>query len=449
MLRVVMHGSTQLSTVMDMSHCVIILLGTVKANFGLDSTVDALDHRALLKHKWGQANIEKDKQKLALYTNTDASRFVTQYAELNAHDQCKSFSSGKDAYWIWKRDSQMIWVMLKKHSSCNSPGSDGQTRHYSFVMTKHSLLCIAVVTRFVRVRTIRIVDNSYLTCDCHHFMRHGFPCRHMYVVLREIAVTDFDIRWHLQYYWDYRKDGCEEYTSAVDDIRAKGSYAVSTQFALLGHVSSRVIHVLHRARCSITVIDRLAPLGHVSSRVIRVLHRFVAGITGPRVNDMWETYMVDRIHGVRLNEEGPIKLEFTSVYDAELPVTVSPSGLRWDSDNMETLTCGEYEIERSVAETEKQVAAPFDPTSTAPFLEMKAVITQMANLTYKYSHLHENFMKCLNDGLVHAYATITALKAPVLETGKGKDIDDDTNAEWVSSNVSGLNEKGYVKRFGF
>ena len=99
----------------------------MKANFGMDNTADALDHRALLKHKWGLANIEKDRQKLALYTNTDAAKVVTQYAELNAHDQCKSFREGRGAYWIWKRDSQMIWVMLKKHSKCYSPGRNFHT----------------------------------------------------------------------------------------------------------------------------------------------------------------------------------------------------------------------------------------------------------------------------------------------------------------------------------
>ena len=161
---------------------------------------------------------------------------------------------------------------------------------------------------------------------------------------------------------------------------------------------------------------------------------------------MWETYMVDRIHGVDLDEEGPIKLEFTSVYDAELPVTVSPSGFRWDGDDMETLFCGEYDIESSVIEKEQKRVVPFDPTSSVPFLEMKAVITQMANLTYKYANLHEPFMKALNDAVVSAYATIKALTTPLIETAKEKDLDD---AEWVSSNVSGLNDTTYVKRHGW
>ena len=81
---------------------------------------------------------------------------------------------------------------------------------------------IGLVTRFARVRTIRVVMDNHLTCDCFWFERHGFPCRHMYMVLREISTSDFDIRWHLRYYWDYGKDDCEEYTAAVDALRLRG-----------------------------------------------------------------------------------------------------------------------------------------------------------------------------------------------------------------------------------
>ena len=61
-----------------------------------------------------------------------------------------------------------------------------------------------------------------MTCDCYHFERHGFPCRHMYMVLREVQTTDFDIRWHERYYWDYGRKSCEEYTRDVDAIRELG-----------------------------------------------------------------------------------------------------------------------------------------------------------------------------------------------------------------------------------
>ena len=78
------------------------------------------------------------------------------------------------------------------------------------------------VTRFARVRELRVVMGDKLTCSCGFFERHGFPCRHMYMALREIRVTDFDVRWHLRYFWDYGKEGCQAYTDAVDHIRGVG-----------------------------------------------------------------------------------------------------------------------------------------------------------------------------------------------------------------------------------
>jgi hypothetical protein len=94
-----------------------------KAIHGIDTAVNALDMRAVLKDKWLKSEAEKRKQSVPLYSNTEASRKITQYAELNAHDQCKGFTDGTDKYWMWKKDAKSMWVLRKKHATSTSPGT--------------------------------------------------------------------------------------------------------------------------------------------------------------------------------------------------------------------------------------------------------------------------------------------------------------------------------------
>jgi hypothetical protein len=94
-----------------------------KANHSLSSSVGCLDQRAALKERGRLADIETHRQSVPLYSNTEAGSFVTSYAELNAHAQCKGFTTGADKYWMWKRDAQTIWVMRKKHVAVTTPGA--------------------------------------------------------------------------------------------------------------------------------------------------------------------------------------------------------------------------------------------------------------------------------------------------------------------------------------
>ena len=169
-----------------------------KACFGVDTAAGALNHRSLLVHKVRLSDSEKKKQTVPLYSNTEAGKFVTRYAELNAHQQCTGYVDG-DRYWLWKINAKTLWVLLKAHATTVSP-----------------------VTRFARVRVVSVVMGDKLMCSCGFFQRHGFPCRHMYMAMREIRVSDFDIRWHLNYFWKYGKEGHQAYTDEVDRIRRSG-----------------------------------------------------------------------------------------------------------------------------------------------------------------------------------------------------------------------------------
>ena len=37
---------------------------------------------------------------------------------------------------------------------------------------------------------------------------------------QEVRPSDFDIRWWIRYLHEYQEDGCEDFTSAVDAMRA-------------------------------------------------------------------------------------------------------------------------------------------------------------------------------------------------------------------------------------
>ena len=93
-----------------------------KANYSVDTAVGALNYRSLLVNKLRVSDMEKQKQSAPLYSNTEAGKVVTRYAELNAHKQCNGFREGKDKYWLWKKDARTMWVMYKKHREVTSPG---------------------------------------------------------------------------------------------------------------------------------------------------------------------------------------------------------------------------------------------------------------------------------------------------------------------------------------
>ena len=93
-----------------------------KASYNVNTMANCLDYRSEIKQRLRDADAEKRKQKTPLYSNTEAGREVMAYAELNAHEQCKGWTSGKDRYWLWKGSAKTMWVMLKQHVPTTSPG---------------------------------------------------------------------------------------------------------------------------------------------------------------------------------------------------------------------------------------------------------------------------------------------------------------------------------------
>ena len=104
------------------------------------------------------------------------------------------------------------------------------------------------VSRFGYVRRVVIDPTTHVCkCSCLFHERHGIPCRHVYVFLKEVRTTDFDVRWWVTYGSYYGEKGIpshqnpythrlhnlnpystpnpkghEAFTSEVDHIRAYG-----------------------------------------------------------------------------------------------------------------------------------------------------------------------------------------------------------------------------------
>ncbi len=89
---------------------------------------------------------------------SSGSGLVTAYADGNALREL----SQSLKYHTWLRSDVEAWVALKTVEPTTSS-----------------------ITRFYRVRVIRVcTDTKRLSCSCGFFSRHGFPCRHLYAVLK-------------------------------------------------------------------------------------------------------------------------------------------------------------------------------------------------------------------------------------------------------------------------
>ena len=52
-----------------------------------------------------------------------------------------------------------------------------------------------------------IIDNKYATCSCGLPVRlKGFPCRHIFAVLKDYNVRMFGLRWLIQYQHNFGRD---------------------------------------------------------------------------------------------------------------------------------------------------------------------------------------------------------------------------------------------------
>ena len=162
--------------------------------------------------------------------------------------------------------------------------------------------------------------------------------------------------------------------------------------------------------------------------------------------------MVDRVAGLALDADGQVKSEFNHIHGAEHPVTVSRSGARWDGYTKDPLTMGEVHVECSLtAERVKPVsqAVKFDPESSLPYQNYKAVISEMAGLVYKWPQLHTGFMKGLAEVMNGAYVAVRQFTAQEKPKSLGNDDTPHGPSEYVSSNPSGLNHKDKVRRHGW
>ena len=64
------------------------------------------------------------------------------------------------------------------------------------------------VSRFAYVRRVDVNPTTNVArCSCLFFERHGFPCRHLYILLQQPTTTDFDVRWWLAYGAYYGEKG--------------------------------------------------------------------------------------------------------------------------------------------------------------------------------------------------------------------------------------------------
>ena len=166
---------------------------------------------------------------------------------------------------------------------------------------------------------------------------------------------------------------------------------------------------------------------------------------GPVVNDEWEKFMVDRVHQCSPEEETTVKSEFRTIHGAEFPVTVSRTGHRWDGYLLNPTALGELEVECSVSGKNGSSDITFDPKSSRAYLDYQAAFAEMANHVYKYPELHTVYMGYAAKALKAGYSKMNKWKK---EAKKGVVAVDDSKAEFVSSNQSGLNHLAKVKRHG-
>ena len=113
------------------------------------------------------------------YSNSNAKGRVTPYALENAHRQLSSSYS----YWCWRQASDVFIVVRRRYEPTES-----------------------LITRFWMARVVTNI-NGRLRCTCKFFERHGYPCRHIYTVTGLVQVSDFDVRWWLNYGRFYGEPG--------------------------------------------------------------------------------------------------------------------------------------------------------------------------------------------------------------------------------------------------
>ena len=102
---------------------------------------------------------------------SSGSGLVTAYADGNALREL----SQSLKYHTWLRSDVEAWVAPKVVEPTTS-----------------------AITRFYRVRVIRVCkDTQRLSCSCGFFSRHGFPCRHLYIILKVTGGGRFSFSFYI------------------------------------------------------------------------------------------------------------------------------------------------------------------------------------------------------------------------------------------------------------
>ena len=255
---------------------------------------------------------------------------------------------------------------------------------------------------------------------------------------------------------------CKQYLHCVV-VYSKQCFFLQKTFMSLFTVYNKSSHVIH-VFCILVFIlqqicitfhnDRPEPMTPSVSLHTMLFPLFSSprlGTAGPQLNDQWERYMVDRVHGLTLEEEVPVIAEFRLIHGAVCPVTVSRSGKRWDGYERDELVLGDLEVECSIPNTyrAKKVSVHFDPESSHAYLDYKAIISEMSGLVYKWPQLHKGFMNGMAGLMKCAFETIGTLTNPKLDVGKSSSCSVTPETTYVSSNIGNLNHKDNVRRHGY
>lgn len=126
-------------------------------------------------------------------------------------------------YDVYRQNDSVFFVKRKPDSALTSPELEaykldvGRGRQSTETNHRNALY---FVPKYERTRVVSIVvkeDKQFLQCSCGKFERHGFPCRHIYAVLKRKPMPyDVIARFHKSYESHYLVD--QKYTEHYDAL---------------------------------------------------------------------------------------------------------------------------------------------------------------------------------------------------------------------------------------
>jgi hypothetical protein len=142
------------------------------------------------------------------YSNLPFSEYFTKHAELLSmvqYDKSFYFKGFRDGENIWR-----VFVLDKEdEEDLKVPETDEDGNELD------PSLFVQSISKFVRVRTVEMIDDEYLHCSCGWQSRMMMPCRHIFRVVQRRHPDMYSVRWlsYFQYY--YQKDA--SYTKVFDE----------------------------------------------------------------------------------------------------------------------------------------------------------------------------------------------------------------------------------------